>query len=349
MENVVAYRIKNARILKGLSQQDVAGELGVSKQMISKYEKGTSMPSSSKLIKLSKLFGLKVDCFFSSFKVELKEVNFRKKSNFSMKRQKSLKENIKIRLENYLWIEDNLSIDYTFKNIIKDEKIENIEDVENVVSKIRNEWNIGTDPIHNIIQLVEDKEIKVIEIFDTDDKFDGLATYVDDKYPVIIVNGNFPVERKRFTLLHELGHLLLNLPDCASSLDEGFCNKFASEFLLPKDIVVKEFGGKRKHITINELKSCQIKYGISIKAIIYRLVDAGILSTQQHSDFYKKIRYNRSLEREIDLSRFKTQEKSNRFDRLIYRALAQENISTSKASSLLGVSTGKLKENYELI
>ena len=109
MENIVAYRIKNARKLKGLSQQDVADELQISKQMVSKYEKGISMPSSSKLLKLSRLFGLKIDYFFNSFKVDIGEVNFRKKSSFPMKKQNSLKEEIKINLENYLLIEETLS------------------------------------------------------------------------------------------------------------------------------------------------------------------------------------------------------------------------------------------------
>lgn len=348
MENTVAYRIKNARLLRGLSQQDVADELSISKQMVSKYEKGTSIPSSSKFLKLSKLFDLKVDYFFRSFKVEIGDVNFRKKSTFSVKKQNSLKEQIKINLENYLWIEDSLSIDYSFKNIISQLKIQNLKDIESAVLKLRKEWDIGTDPIHNIIQLLEDKEIKVIEL-DVDEKFDGLATFVNDKYPVIVVNGNFPVERKRFTLLHELGHLLLNIPECDINEEENYCNKFASEFLLPRDIVIEEFGGKRTHITLTELISTQKKYGISIQAIVFRLVDAGILTKERQKQFYVKMNFNSSLKKEINRTRFETPEKSNRFERLVYRALAQENISFSKASSLLGKNIEVVKENYALI
>jgi len=349
MENIVSYRIKNARLLRGMSQQDVADELEVSKQMVSKYEKGTSMPSSPRLLKLSKLFNLKIDYFFRAFKVDIGEVNFRKKSTFSVKRQNSLKEQIKINLENYLWIEDSLSIDYSFKNIIKDNKIENIEDVEIAVLKLRKEWDIGTDPVHNLIQILEDKEIKVVELYDVDDKFDGLATYVNDKYPVIVVNGNFSVERKRFTLLHELGHLLLSLPNCEINEEENFCNKFASEFLLPKNIIIHEFGRKRNYITLNELISTQKKYGISIQAIVYKLVDAGILSKERLKQFYIKMNFNSSLKKEINLSRFETPEQSNRYERLVYRALAQENISISKASALLGKNIEVVKENYALI
>jgi Zn-dependent peptidase ImmA (M78 family) len=349
MENIVAYRIKNARKLQGLSLQDVADELDVSKQMVSKYEKGISIPNSSKLIMLSRLFDLKIDYFFNSFKVELGEVNFRKKSSFSAKKQDSLKEKIKIKLENYLYIEDCLSIDFTFNNPIEDINIKSIEDIEKAVNKLRYDWEIGFDPVHNIIQLLEDKRIKIIEIADSEDKFDGLATYVDNKFPIIVLNENFLVERKRFSLLHELGHLMLNISSDCKIKEEDVCNKFASEFLLPRKTILDEFGGRRQHISFGELKSIQKKYGISIKAIVYKLKDVGILSDNQHSSFYKKIRFNRSLEKEIDQSRFNTPEYSNRYERLVYRAMAQENISLSKASSLLNINIEVVKENYELI
>jgi len=349
MESIIAYRIKNARKLKCLSQQDLADNIGVSKQMISKYEKGLSIPNSSKLIKLSKLFDLKVDYFFRSYKVELGEVNFRKKSNFSVRKQESLKELIKIKLENYLWLEDILSIDYSFDNIIKNDKINSLRDVEKVVLKLRKKWNIGLDPIHNIIQLLEDKEIKVIELEDVEDKFDGLACFVNGKYPVIVVNSIFPVERKRFTLLHELGHLLLNLPDCKANEKEKICNKFAEEFLLPRSIVIEEFGGKRNHITLPEFISTQKKYGISIQAIVYRLVDANIFTLERQKQFYRKITDNPSLKEEIDQPRFKTPEFTDRYLRLVYRALSEENISFSKASALLNINLETVKENFHAL
>ncbi len=349
MENVIAYRIKNARKLKGLTLQQVADELDVSKQMISKYENGKSTPNSTNLIKLSHLFNLKIDYFFNALKIEIGEVNFRKKASFSKKKQDSIKEKIRIDLENYLWIEDILSIDYNFVNTIKDFAINSLEDIEKAALHLRNEWNIGIDPIHNIIQLLEDKEIKVIELFDIDEKFDGLATYVNEKFPVIVVNGNLPVERKRFTLLHELGHLLLNLHDCEIKEEENYCNKFASELLLPRKIVIDEFGGKRSNITLNELIATQKKYGMSIPAIIYRLVDTKILSKEKQIQFYKKMNFDSFLKEKINTSRFETPEHSSRYERLVYRALAQENISISKASSLLNLSIEHIRINYSMI
>lgn len=345
MKEIISQKIKNARALKGLSQQELADMIGVSKQMICKYEKGESIPSSSKLLELGKSLKVKIDYFFKPSKIELGVLNFRKKSSFSNKKQESLEQLIKLNLENYLEIEDLLQIDYSFSNAIGKEKIKNEEDIEKIVLLLRTKWEIGLDPIHNIIQLLEDKEIKVVELFDVDESFDGLATFVNGIFPVIVVNGNFPVERKRFTLLHELGHLLLNLPECNVKDEENYCNKFAGEFLFPKKLVLKEFGVKRDLLSLNELIEVQKKYGISIQAIIHRLVDAGIFTESRKVDFYKKINFNPSLKREVNLERFQTPEKSNRFEQLVYRALSQEIISISKASSLLNQDLNLIIEN----
>lgn len=345
MKEIISQKIKNARTLKGLSQQELADMIGISKQMISKYEKGDSMPTSTNLLKLGKSLNVKIDYFFKPNKIKLGALNFRKKSIFSNKKKDSLEQLIKLNLENYLEIEDLLQIDYSFKNSIANEKINTIEDIEKIVLLLRNKWEIGLDPIHNIIQLLEDKAIKVIELFDVDESFDGLSTFVNNRFPVVVVNGNFPVERKRFTLLHELGHLLLNLPDCNLKDEENYCNKFASEFLFPKKLVIKEFGVKRDLISLNELIEVQKKYGISIQAIVYRLVDSEIFTENRKMDFYKKINFNPSLKREVNMERFQTPEKSNRFEQLVYRALSQEIISISKASSLLNQNINLLIEN----
>ena len=65
MNEIFAYRLKNARIQQGFgSVESLAKELGVSKQMISKYEKGLSMPDGGKLIALANILGVKPDYFF---------------------------------------------------------------------------------------------------------------------------------------------------------------------------------------------------------------------------------------------------------------------------------------------
>lgn len=345
MKDIISQKIKQGRVLNAMSQQELAGLINVSKQMLSKYEAGKSIPSSSVFILLAKALKVKMDYFFTPSLVELGEVNFRKKSSFSKRKEEALKENIKIKLSNYLEIENILQISNSFHNSLKKEKIQSLECIEPFVARLRKEWEIGLDPIHNIIQILEDKEIKIIEIDEAESQFDGLAATISDRYSVIVINKNFSVERKRFTLLHELGHLLL---DCNKKDEELLCNRFASEFLLPKSMAEKEFGVSRSRISLKELIEVQKKYGISIRAIIYRLKDIGIFEEYRVANFYKRLNFDSSFKREVDMERFQTPEFSNRFEQLVYRAYAQELISSSKAASLLGVSMENVLENASI-
>lgn len=58
---MIAERLKNVRIEKGLSQRMVAEQLGLSKPIISQYESGQRLPSVPKLIQLSKYYRVSLD------------------------------------------------------------------------------------------------------------------------------------------------------------------------------------------------------------------------------------------------------------------------------------------------
>lgn len=75
----------------------------------------------------------------------------------------------------------------------------------------------------NVVELLEDKNIKVVKL-DVNDDFDGLQTFVNGSIPVIAYNVlkiNKP-DRIRFTLLHELAHLLLTFGDITLKQKETF-------------------------------------------------------------------------------------------------------------------------------
>lgn len=348
METIVAARIKNSRIQKGYSLQKVADSVGVTKQMISKYEKGDSMPTSDKLIAFSKLFGQKVDYFFRKPEVEIGEINFRKKSKFSNKKVNALKEEIRVQIENYLFIENICNLDSAFVNPLSGFVIQSKTDIIDATEILRRDWNIGNDTIHNIIQLLEDKDIKVIEVEEEIGLFDGLSTVVDEKYYVIVINKSMPIERKRFTILHELGHLLLNLGHLSEKEKESYCHAFASEMLLAYRNLIIEFGNKRNKIAFNELKNNQEKYGISISAIMYKLGEAKVISQEMFAGFFKRLNFDPSLKQAVEMSRFEGDENSSRYENLVYRAVSEEFISLSKASSLLQVPLEELKNSISI-
>lgn len=341
--NNFPQRLKSARIIKGWSLQDLADNLAISitKQALHKYESGAMNPTGEVLIALAKALEVKAD-YFMREPLQLGTVEFRKKAKLSVKQAESIKEKVKDFLERYLEVEQLLNIKTRFTNPIKNIVITEVEDVEAAALKLIDKWNLGYDPISNVIEMLEEKGIKVIEI-DAPDEFDGLSCFVAD-IPVVVINKSYTVERKRFTALHELGHILLNIEEDADK--ERICHAFAGAMLLPDDCLEKLIGDKRNNIAPGELVSIKEQFGISVQAIIMRAQLKGIIDKNGAERFWKSIAGNK---KEIGLGAFAGNEKSYRFEHLVFRLAAEEIVSLSKAANLAGVKLSAFREQLDAI
>jgi Zn-dependent peptidase ImmA (M78 family) len=349
MKTQFAKRLFNARKMAAFSMDELALLSGLSKNAISRYEKGIMQPDSSNLIRLSKALGVKIDYFFRNTAVELNEVEFRKKAKLGAKHISSIKYRVIDRVERYLELENILAIDNKFVNPLEGFQINKANDIETATNLIRTDWVIGENPISSVVEMLEDNYIKVVEV-DEPMEFDGLSSMIDNKIPVIVVNKNFPVERKRFTLLHELGHLLLTLSDDISDKDkEKICHRFAGSFLIPQYRFIAELGNKRRKFLIDELITIQKEWGISISAIMQRAKDLGIIHKDRLKQFYIKCNMNMELKKRVYESRYCKMEESFRFNQLLYKGIAQELVSLSKASALSNHSLNELKTTLSYI
>ena len=79
------------------------------------------------------------------------------------------------------------------------------------------------------------------------------------------------------------------------------------------------------------------------------MVDTKILSKEKQNKFRQKINNHSKLKEDVNLSRFETLEYSDRYERLVYRAVSEENISVSKASSLLNKDIDSIREELAKI
>lgn len=315
----------------------------ITKQSIHKYESDQAVPGSDVLIRISNALGVKSEYFFRSAEVNLQTVNFRKKAKLSVTERKSIEENVKDFLERYLTLEDVFPPEEIMIKPFKPLGFQLKEPVfaEKAAKILRNEWDLGLDPIENMTELLEDNGIKVLEV-ECSDKFDGLSGTVDDEHAVIVIGDNWPGDRQRFTLAHELGHLTLDIsPDCESKEREKCCHRFAAAFLAPEDMVKLELGENRTCLSYAELFSLKKKYGLSVGAWIFRAYDLGIISHSQLERHYRDLSKRGWRKDELDKL---PAEKPTRFFRLLYHALAEGMISESKASDLLGVKIDELSK-----
>ena len=338
-KEIFGKRLKSAREMKSLSMADLAEKMAdiVSRQAIYKYEAGKMLPNSTVLIKLADVLGVKIDYFFRPFSVALAGIEFRKKARMSEKERKSVQQKVIDHVERYFEIEELLGIERNQSPIRRPEIIRTREDVISLVRNIRKEWGLGEDGIIDVLGLLENKGIKVIE-FDATNDFDGLSGTVDNDI-IIVLNSNIqPTERKRFTALHELGHLIMSFDESVDEkAKEKLCHTFASEFLIPTKVFKEILGDITKSpLNIPYFAEIQQNFGITIDALIKKAHEESIITDNRYKSYHIRKNTNAVFKAFVEASRVKKEE-PHRFVSLVYNAYSKSIISSSKAATLLNI------------
>ncbi len=347
MENVFGKRLANARKIKCLSQRGLCDKMDnvVSSNAIAKYEAGKMLPSSSVLIALSQALDMEIDYFFRPFTFQIGSNNFefRKRSTLRKKQEDALKETIIYRIEKYLEVEsitnDFKRFDIDFKDVI----VSNANEAMSLGNRLRQELNLGTDSILCPIEILENHGVKIIEI-EASSTFDG-SCICDSRIPIIVLNRNAISERKRLTLFHELAHLILSFKEGTNV--EKLCNIFANEVLLPSSVLRQIVGERRKNISLVELKDIQQMYGISIEAIMAKAHQLNIINESHYRSFYISLNKSSKLKDKVKETVYPV-EHTNRYERIVYKALSNELISISKAANLLNEPVDVVLEHLDV-
>lgn len=342
-------RLKAARKMAGMSQQQLsdATENLITKQAVSKYEKGKMLPASDILIAISKALGVKSGYFYRKSQVKLTSLEFRKKSKLSKSDEDRVKYQILDFLERYIEIENIMNQRTKFINPLKNVTIKNQEDVEKAAMKLRGAWKLGHAPVSNLMELLEEKGVRILEV-DFPKEFDGLSAWAD-KIPVLTINKNSDLVRKRLTIVHELAHLIISFSDCNDRDLEKLCHNFAGAFLLPKENLFEEIGHKRTKISFLELKKLKGIYGMSLMAIIVRSRKLNIISDNVYRNFFILANKNgwRSGKNK-EPGEYVGREYANRFRQLVSWAVAEDIITMSKGAELMYVSLPEFRREFQI-
>ncbi len=327
-------KLQSARKMSGLSLEALNKKLDieVTRQSLHKYETGQMNPDSKVVSALCKALNVRPDYFYKEQTVTIGDLSFRKLEMCTKKEQDMVTERTLDFLERYLELENLLGVSsekFRYKHTIK---VNSTHDIDEEVTKFRKKLNLGLDALYNVIELLEDKGVKVLMI-EADDSFDGLSTWVDKSIPVIVLNtNNRSTDRIRFTALHELGHLVLDIEKLPIKDQEQFCHYFAAAMLMPKETVYSELGESRSKINFKELGLIKQQYGMSIQSLLYRAKNLDIISQNTFKSYF--IMLNKLGWKKVEPYPFEGIEKSNRFDQLVLRAVSEEVITSSKAVAL---------------
>jgi Zn-dependent peptidase ImmA (M78 family)/ribosome-binding protein aMBF1 (putative translation factor) len=192
--------------------------------------------------------------------------------------------------------------------------IQTPEEAEDAARRVRSLWNLREAPVASITSVFEDNGIKILPL--DLPKGDGAALRIDEngqpKTQIIAYVSDLAVDRTRFTLAHELAHLL------DPEVPEDMANHFAAAFLLPANILRSRFAGGDRKIGVEQIISIKHEYGISAQAITYRCRDIGLGDAESLAALRRSFDNEKDNYPSADLSGFA--EKPQRFEVLKARA-----------------------------
>ena len=296
--------IKLARESRGLSQSKLSELLGVTQATLSRFEKGVLTVTPEAVSKMANVLNYPAS-FFEKDICIVGETSlfYRKRASMTVKDLSILESKISILSK---------GIDELMESInIPELRIPSVEpSVDNspqeIAYKVRNFLGVPAGPIDKIVSLLEKNGV-IVMFLDVDDmeKFDGLTMFTMNQAPVIWINRNIPNDRKRFSLAHELGHLVMHLRsdnlEKSEEQKELEANEFAGEFLMPKSqCKVDLFKLKYKDLGMKKYY-----WKVSKAAIIYRAKELKCISEETARYLYVTLgrcgeRKNESVQVPID-------------------------------------------------
>ena len=334
---LIAQRLRQVRQARGLSLEKLAETMGgiISKQALSKYEKGKAQPSPEVLTRLAAALGVKVAYLCSQSSVRIVMVAYRKRAKLSKRQQEHLESLVRQHLEDRIWLQEQIGFTEKANLPVQSMPVRCPEDTEQRALNLRKMWNLGLDPIPNLVGVLEDRLVHVIQI-DAEEDFDGMSAVAYRGRclagAAVVTRRNLPGERQRLNIAHELGHLVLQ--PGAGIDEEKAAFRFGAAFLAPAPTLRRAVGEHRRYISKEELLLLKKCFGISIQALLYRLQQLQIIS---QSYYQKWCKYINSLQWKRQEPEQMPPECPTWLQRAVFRALAEELISPETGHRLLGL------------
>ena len=327
---MLGERLRQARLAAGLSLEGLAERLDrpLTKQALSKYERGLSQPPPSRIADIAAALNVRASSLLAEPDVEIEWIAYRKLQRLSKSRQEQVTAVATQRLESEVRLRElfHLADRHDLPEPIQ---VQHARDCEYAAAVLRMRWNLGDRPVDSLVEQIEEHGCAVVA-WPEEWGFDGLSGWAD-RTPVLVLNEAAPADRLRFNAAHEIGHLVMKRTGDEKQ-DEAFARRFAASFLLPAEAARRELGSRRRELTIDELGLLKQRWGLSMQAWIRRAHDLEIISGQ----LYRRLnmRFRQEGWHRDEPVEYKRDESPTLLRRLVLRALAERMITSGEADRL---------------
>ena len=282
---MIGERLKAARRAAGLTQAEVGRRIGVTNVAVSKYERGLVMPDGERLVHLSEALGVPVAQLLrpqSDLNLSVASYRWHPLKRRSRRAAEVVEARVRDWLERYVVLEQ--LVDEQRPTTVGDLKaaVGFARDPEEAAERLRGHWQIGSDAIESMVEVLEDHGVKLLVLHEAG-PMNACSYELNEGQPAIVVSrtlpdsgADCPGDRERFSLAHELGHFVLDYDSDVKGRDAA-ADRFAAAFLVPAEAARRELGESRSDVAVSEFALLKRKYGLSMQAWMRRSKELGIL------------------------------------------------------------------------
>lgn len=265
-----------ARESRGVSQTDLAKLTGFSQGKISKIENGLLSISDSDINTISDILKYPI-VFFQRYEriygVGLSEYYHRKKQSVPQKTLNQIYAKLEIRRIEITSLLKSIEFGEHNYFFMDPEKYDG--NIEVIAQSVRASWGVPKGPIYNLVSIAEENGAIIVPFDFEGARVDGISVSHPGMPPLIFLNFSNPMDRIRFTLAHEIGHLIMHrIPPSNNEDIEVQADRFASEFLMPRNDIKSSLND----VSLQKLASLKLYWKVSMGALLKKAGDLGTIS-----------------------------------------------------------------------
>jgi Zn-dependent peptidase ImmA (M78 family)/DNA-binding XRE family transcriptional regulator len=364
-ELTLAARLRDARVAVGLSQSDVAREVGLSRPAVSLIEAGRRAVSSVELAEFARLYRVSYDVLLgdeSPVEGALRDgllAYFRATAPLTDDAADWLTSEI-AECERYAELERTVFGDQRFE-LPTYRLTEGLayEQGERLAWQERRRLGLGNSPVRSMIDLLESEGVKVRITPFAIGGVSGCYIYSDEIGPCVLINEKERPSRQRFTAAHEYAHFLVDRAEAEAELCtyaksgayyEVRANTFAAAFLLPAVGVEEALQdrGKRVGDPIDAADAIDLafRFGASYEAVLWRLRNLSWIAPREREALAQVPARGLWSKLGYDGEPGDSEGTPDRFHSLAIEAWRLGRLPQAQLAKILGVPAGQLKRLF---
>lgn len=331
-----------ARESRDLTQAELSAITGLSQAVISKIEAGIAQPSPSTVVSVAeslqyptelmyqedRIFGFNASVFFH-----------RKRADMPAKTLRRIHAQLNFTRMHLGRLSLALSVDPAVELIRL--PLEDHGTPERVAQHFRTLLHLPSGPIKDLTAALEEAGIVIVSRPFGSSRTDGVSEWVPGHLPIILMNGDESVggDRYRWTLAHELGHLLMH--KFPSEQMEEEANRFASELLLPAAEIKRHL----RNVRLSNLSLLKGIWRVSMGALLERAKQLKTITPTQYRYMrinFSKLHYTTKEPPELDFPK----EKPTLLERLVQTHVQELGYSIEDLAGLLKLKTEECSKLY---